>query len=252
VLKLESDEEVSRSVTEVVWEVSDNQQIIQSVKCLARPIAGLEVETARGDIITFIPLIRVLPEISDCDRNCEEFRQQVTDLMRQMDSRIDDYFAKEISAITEETKNLVKQVVNVINFSHLMWPWLVEDFLPEVREMCETLRITGDNIFDTQSKGYQGEYIEGILGRFRNAEAQVREAEAQAKAERQARKNAEGKSRNIAKFFREKEKLGDSLTPKALDALLVKHNLTKSDIEATPRGSPSKPKVGDSPSPSRK
>jgi hypothetical protein len=138
VLKLDSDREVSRSVAEVVWEVSDIQHITQSVKCLVRQIVDSSIETARGDIITFIPLIKVHQKISDGDRNSEEFQTQVRGLMNQMDSLVDDYFTEGISAITEETKDLVKQVVSVINFSHLMWPALVDSFFQRLKK-CVTI-----------------------------------------------------------------------------------------------------------------
>jgi hypothetical protein len=184
VLKLNSDGEISRSVAEVVFEVSDDEKITQSVKCLARSVVGSEIETARGDVITFVPLMKTSANISNDYRNSDEFKEQVVGLMRDMDSRIENYFAEEISVITEGTKALVKQVVNVINFSHLMWPSLVDGFLLEVREMCETLRITGDSIMDIQSKNYQSEYIEGILGRFREAEQEIVKAKTENERER--------------------------------------------------------------------
>jgi vacuolar-type H+-ATPase subunit H len=252
VLKLESDGEVSRSVAEVVWEVSDDQQIAQSVKCLARPIVSSLVETARGDIITFVPLIKVPSKILDGDRNSEEFQSQVMKFMNDMDGRVDNYFAEKISAITEETKHLVKQVVKVINFSHLMWPELVGSFLPEVRKMCEKLKITGNSIMNIQGKDYQSEYVESLLGRFRNAEREIKNAKQEAKQEiknakqdaeqeiKNAKQEAKRKIENVVRFFKE---LGSNQNLKVRRDLLAKHNLTEKDLEVssdtTPGNSPS-------------
>jgi hypothetical protein len=112
--------------------------------------------------------------------------------------------------------------------------------------MCDNLRITGDSIMNIRSKNYQSEYIEGILGRFRNAEQATWEAQQRADAEQTKRKNT-------VRFFKE---LGGNQDPKPRSDLLAKYSLNEEDVEVsggtTPKSSPSKPKAEHSPSPSRK
>jgi 23S rRNA pseudoU1915 N3-methylase RlmH len=234
-LKQTSDGEFPRSIAEVVWIVDKKTAITQDVQCPAvKHAQAIDSTISRGNIVTFVPLIDVPSSLLKSDRRTEEFQGEVKKLITQMNGRIDVFF----NNATGGTIDLVKQMTAVINFSHLMWPELVKTFLPAVQNMCDRLRITGDNIMDKVDSAY----IQGLVGEFQATR------EAQQRAEQ-----SEIKRKNTVKFY---QKLGGNKDPKVRQTLLKKYKLTERDLEvssdATPKNSPSKPKAEDLPSPSRK
>ncbi|MDR2628845.1 MAG: hypothetical protein LBC30_02550 [Puniceicoccales bacterium] len=241
-LKQTSAGEFPRSIAEVVWIINKKTTITQDVQCPAvKHAQAIDSAISRGNIVTFVPLIDVPSSLLKSDRSTEEFRDDVKRLITQMNGRIDVFFDN----ATGGAIDLVKQMAAVINFSHLMWPELVGTFLPEVQDMCNRLKITGDNIMDKIDSAY----IQGLVGEFQA----TRKAQQRADVAEQERTEAERKTRNVTRFF---TKLGGRQDPEVRRTLLAKYHLTERDIEVssdtTPKGSPSKPKAGNSPSPSKK
>jgi hypothetical protein len=164
-LKQNSAGETSRSVAGVVWEVSDCDKIKQGASCFACTIDGLSVDKkARGNIATIVPVKKTPREIFNTEDDA--FREEVENLMLEMDSRVDEYFNSVGSKIGDMTRRLVKEVANVISFSHLMWPELVDGFCDQVQEMCKRLKITEGNIMKVKDS----EYIRDLVGKFEELE----------------------------------------------------------------------------------
>jgi hypothetical protein len=145
-----------------------------------------------------------------------------------------------LSTFSDDSKRLVGEILAVFSMSHLFTANIVNGFLPVVKDICKILEVNMENI---QKVGLSDKQVEQIVGKFRNAEQKIENARAEER-------------KKMARFYREKEKLGNNPTQKALGALLAKYHLTERDIEVssdtTPKGSPSKPKAGHSPSPSKK
>jgi hypothetical protein len=235
------EDEIPRSVAGVAYYCYDDVGTIkQSAHSHSGALQGND--SARGTALATVSLGNILEREEIIKQAKEQADDPQVDWKPVYEGMVSEYINKlrqdvgrHLSAFSGGTKGLVGEILAVFSLSHLFTKNIVDGLLPVVQSICKILEVNMENI---QKVGLSDKQAEQIIGKFRNAEERVREAEI--------------KSRNITRFFREKEKLGGNLTPKALDDLLVKHNLTRSDTEETPKGSPSKPKVGNSPSPSKK
>jgi hypothetical protein len=235
--KIEYDE-IPRSVAGVAYYCYGS---MGTIKHSAHSHSGAlqDSNSARGTAIATVSLGNIL-EREKLVKQAKEttYEEGVLERIRKLRQDV----ARHLGAFSDDTKQLIGELLAVFSLSHLFTKNIVDGFLPVVKDICKILEVNMENI---QKVGLSDKQVEQIVGRFRNAEREIE----------QVKREAEGKTNRIVRFF---NGLGGNKDPEVRQRLLTKYSLTEEDIvaeassETTPKGSPSKPKTEDSQSPSRR
>jgi hypothetical protein len=228
--KIEGDE-IPRSVVGVAYYCYDD---IGTIKQSAYSHSGAlqNSNSARGTAIATVSLGGILKR----EEFIKQAKEQTADWKPVYEKMVSEHISKlrqdvdrHLSAFSNDTKQLVSEILAVFSMSHLFTKNIVDRLLPVVQNICNILEVNMENI---QKVGLSDEQVEQIVGKFQNAER---------------------KTKNVVRFYKE---LKGNQDPMVQQKLLAKYGLTERDIEVsgntTPRNSPSKPKAGNSPSSSKK